>query len=279
MDAYRPESQQEPPLIIENYRGPLLWMPTDIPANTDLIAEQRTARQPDTRVYPQWSRWGGLAGMVGGLLWVILWIMEVANFSTFDRITIFGLNINNYLSLLIVPIILLLVTMVCFHAVQRRSYRAIGWIGFVPLFLVYCLVGFDSLSYYYGRATYDWICEIPLIIFAQMFWGLIIMAEGRPPRWAGRSLIATGAIIIPAMFLTAYSMALLGLPWIVIGYAMWRDRNTCDGSAERVSVSHVSGQLHSARRYARSQCKRIPQAGTADRCLPTRRLGNAKGQA
>ena len=189
--------------------------------------------KPSNSTLPWWDRAVGIVSIAGGLLWAIAWILEARTQAAFGGpVTILGLDADDYSWLTAIPIFLLLLAATGLHLLLRRSYthQAVGWVGFVAMVIAFILLGWGVLTPAEG-GRYLWIVSFPLIIISQSIWGGASLPPATPlntamlPKWFGLSLLIGSLVGIFAVFSSLYLIGIaLGVPWIVIGYALLRDQ-------------------------------------------------------
>jgi hypothetical protein len=166
--------------------------------------------------YANLVRWGGLAAMVGGVLWVVVFVLFALRpsgpelqppYRSFE-----GLGVAVVLSLL-----LIVVGLVGFHTRSRGAYGGLGTAGFV-LALVGAALSIVSVG--------SW----PLILigsYALMLGSLLVGAAAfgarTLPRWGTAVLMVGSAAFF--VFNTETTAAWFALPygvaWIAVGYLLW----------------------------------------------------------
>jgi len=161
-------------------------------------------------------RWSGLAAMVGGALWGIVFVLFASRSSgpglTPPYRSFEGLGLPTLLSLL-----LIVSGFVGVHIWRREVYGRLGTAGFV-LALVGVVVSVVSGG--------SW----PLIFlgsYALMIGSLVVgaaaLATNALPRWGAIALIAGSVLFF--LFNTETAAAWFALPygvaWIAVGYLLW----------------------------------------------------------
>lgn len=167
-------------------------------------------------------RGGAWAGIVGGLLWVPVYLTPVPD--------LFAAPIT---ALLVASAPLLIVAAAAVQQRQAGEVGALGWPGLV-IFDVALLIAVASLTWFgpggWWVALYAVCFPLPLgaLLFAvATLWAGVVSRTGA-------ILVAAGALGLPLIILwnedriwaTGLS-AVFGLGWTVLGLALWRaDRNT-----------------------------------------------------
>lgn len=189
------------------------------------------------------SKWGGIAGMLGGLLWVLfpLGALPVASLLLTPRaaLAFYGLW---YL----LPQLLMLIGLQVLHALHRRRYGWLGTVGFYLSFfaLVLTFIGgtFEMIKMA-STSTGSTLAYLTVIMsFFILVWGstllglAIIGTLHDPPRFLGGMLLS---IAVPLGFLFVFMAGgawdfgfwagltvPYGVAWLLLGYAMLRARST-----------------------------------------------------
>lgn len=167
-------------------------------------------------------RLGGLAAMLAGAVFLVDEVLALMNPAPYLDV------------MFVVAMLLVLVAMVGFHALQQRHYGHLGWVGFYTavvgilaqvLGLVLLLSGSTALLWLLPVAT------LAVLVGFALF-GVATLRARVLPRWCGVALI----VAFPAAIaLGTYSYIWLSLVWLALGYMLWRHRGT---ATER--PSHVS---------------------------------------
>lgn len=153
-------------------------------------------------------RWGGLAGMLGGLTFVA----EAIVFATKP-----GVALQD--ALLLAALFLVAGGLAGFHIFQGERAGRLGLAGFwlaiaataaQAVAVVTVLVGGPSLDLLHGVGFL-------VLIVGYILYGVASLRAGVVPRWAAVALIVVG----PASLPTEYSTAVLGVVWLALGYALW----------------------------------------------------------
>ncbi|HET7479896.1 MAG TPA: hypothetical protein VFJ72_10335 [Rubrobacteraceae bacterium] len=170
-------------------------------------------------------RWGGLAAMVGGVVWVV----------------------DSALPLLATPEsgvtdVLFIIAALCtvggfagFHALQKDDYRRIERGGFWTLVLATLALVVGLILSLLGNTALERLELFPVGTFA-VFVGFVLYGAATfqarvLPRWCGMGLIAG-----PFMFLLGNVGGIaFGLLCLALGYTLWSRGNTSVGQPSRIS--------------------------------------------
>jgi hypothetical protein len=174
-------------------------------------------------------RWSGLAAMVGGALWVILFVLFASRSSgpglTPPYRSFEGLSLPILLSLL-----LIVSGFVGVHIWRREVYGRFGTVGFV-LAMVGAIVSVVSVG--------SW----PLILigsYALMIGSLLVgaatLVTNALPRWGPIALIVGSVAFL--LFNTETAAAWFALPygvaWAAVGYLLWSGEHAATEQPSRV---------------------------------------------
>ena len=174
-------------------------------------------------------RWSGLAAMVGGALWVILFVLFALRssgpgltppFRSFE-----GLGLPILLSLL-----LIVSGFVGVHIWRREVYGRYGTVGFV-LAMVGAVVSVVSV----GSWPLILIGSYTLMI-GSLVVGLAALVTNALPRWGSIALMVGSVVFF--LFNTETAAAWFALPygvaWTAVGYLLWTSERTADARPSRV---------------------------------------------
>ena len=161
-------------------------------------------------------RWGGLAAMVGGALWVVVFVLFALRpsgpelqppYRSFE-----GLGIAGVLSLL-----LIVAGMVGFHARSKEAYGGLGTAGFVL-----ALVGAALSIVSFGSWPLILIGSSALML-GSLLAGVAAFGANTLPRWGTVVLWVGSAAFF--VFNTETSAAWFAVPygasWVAVGYLLW----------------------------------------------------------
>ena len=181
-------------------------------------------------------RWGGLAAMVGGVLWA-LWYVGAS--------LVGGENYQTYNRLMPIVLLLLAVGLVAFYAAQKGSHRLLGTTGFVVALVgLFVMIAGNVVEFWafteeaYGPNSLRnsaWMA-FGLGMFA-FYVGTMLVGIGT---LRARMLPSSGALLLmiwfPLGFVVSSLLQLVGVPealafsgltallgagWAVLGYAVW----------------------------------------------------------
>lgn len=160
------------------------------------------------------GRWAGLATMVGGALWVVVFAIYALRSSgpgleppyrSFE-----GLGIPAVVSLL-----LIVVGLVALHTLQRRSYG--GIVGLILALVGATVVVLTGASWPVGMAGGL------AFMLGSLLVGAALLVTNALPRWGAVALIVGSGVFF--LFNTETAQAWFALPygvaWIAVGYLLW----------------------------------------------------------
>ncbi len=165
---------------------------------------------------PNLIRWGGLAAMVGGALWVVVFTIYALRpsgpgleppYRSFE-----GLYLPN-----LVAVVLIVAGIVALHARLRSLYGRVGTVGFVL-----ALVGAAVLVISGASWPWELVGAIALLL-GSLLMGMAIVVANAPPRWGAIALIVGSLVFFLYNTETARVWFALpyGVAWIVVGYLLW----------------------------------------------------------
>ena len=173
-------------------------------------------------------RWGGLAAMVAGVVFIFYWLFALAN----PQFPFLG-------SILILAELLVLVGLVGFHALQKGSYGRIGRAGFYTA-IVAILVHVVSLEAIFlgGGVAFGWLERIGILgqLIGLALYGAATLQAGVLPRWCGVAfIVAIPLALIIGLITGSFRGLVLGLIWLALGYVLRSRREAAGGRSTRVS--------------------------------------------
>jgi hypothetical protein len=166
-------------------------------------------------------RWGGLAAMAAGPLAVVYGILA---FATGKGDEPGPLDI-----LVILAMILEVVGLVGFHALQGRNYGRIGRAGLYTT--IGAIVVFELLlvaSLFGGDVGLDWLVPVGVLglLVGLVLYGAATLQARVLPRWCGILFI----IFMPVGILLGDLQPIWGgLVWLALGYALWSQSSGAAG--------------------------------------------------
>ena len=161
-------------------------------------------------------RWGGIAAMLGGVLWVV-WSLLVrspqAASGPFAH------------ALLLLAALLTLAGLVGLHALQGGNYGRIGRAGFYTAAAALLAQALAALVLLMGSEALLWlafpVASLALLVGLVLYGAATLQAMVLAP-WCGLVLIVVPPIAFYAQSKVFYgSIALFGVLWVALGYVLW----------------------------------------------------------
>lgn len=169
-------------------------------------------------------RWGGLAAMLGG----VVWLVDNLLFLAFPQATWTN-------AVVIVATLLVLVGLVGFHALQGKNYGRIGRAGFWTVVIASLARILSLIVFLAGSNVLVWLAY-PVAALGMLvgfvLYGAATLQARMLPRWCGVTLI----IAFPVSFLFGkYSGIPFGIVWLALGYVLRSQRAQAAEQPSRVS--------------------------------------------
>jgi hypothetical protein len=143
----------------------------------------------------------------------------------------------NYISLALFILLVLgaMVAQASLHAIQRHRYGLIGTLAFlVSIFGMAMIFVGEFRSFVIGvmqgspgAAAFSWLFIIGLLVatVGLIVYGALTISAGELPWWCGAALLVGSPLVGLFLYLFAEGL-LLGVPWAVVGYAIFRAEAT-----------------------------------------------------
>ncbi len=168
-------------------------------------------------------RWGGLAGMGGGVLFIV--------YSLLGAVTGKGNEPGPLDLLAILAYVLIVVGLAGFHALQQRNYGRIGRAGLYTtigaivlweIFLVASLLGGEGGDASLGLDLFAAVGVLGLLV-GEVLYGAATLQARVLPRWCGVLFILLMPVTIVLGVVLPGDLAILwvGLAWLALGYGLW----------------------------------------------------------
>ncbi|MCA1729106.1 MAG: hypothetical protein LC751_06775 [Actinobacteria bacterium] len=174
-----------------------------------------------------WVRWGGLAAMAAGVLAIIYGLLSFAISQGDER---GPLDI-----LVLLGMILEVVGLLGFHALQGRNYGRIGRAGLYTtiaaiVLLELLLIVLNLLGDTGSLEVIGIVGELGLLIGLVLYGAATLQARVLP-RWCGILFI----VFLPVGILLGSLQPIWGgLAWLALGYTLWSRRGVPDEQPSRV---------------------------------------------
>jgi hypothetical protein len=162
-------------------------------------------------------RWGGIAAMLGGVLWVV--------WSLLFRVSFEAAGGPFAHALLLLAALLTLAGLVGLHALQGGNYGPIGRAGFYTAAVALLAQALAALVLLMGSEALLWLVapvgSLVLMVGLVLYGAATLQAMVLPP-WCGLALIVVPPIAFYLNSKVFYgSLALFGVLWVALGYALW----------------------------------------------------------
>jgi hypothetical protein len=172
-------------------------------------------------------RWGGLAAMLGGVMWVVLGLGAVVG-------VLQAIPGREDVVLFIVALLLTAAGLVGLHTLQKGSYGRLGQAGFYISLTAVTARILGAVVFLAGSSALEWI-SLPGtlgMLVGFVLYGFATLQARVLPRWYGLALIVSMPVSLP---LAVYGTVLFGLFLVVLGYVLWLRRDATTEPPSRVS--------------------------------------------
>src|SRR5215204_316397 len=171
-------------------------------------------------------RLGGLAAMGGGIAFVVL------NFMTW-LCTPNCPRSSSYVSLAFFIFLAFgaMVALASLHTIQRHCYGLLGTLSFLVSIVGVAMIFVGEFRSFVigvmqgspGAAAFSWLFIIGLLVATVgiLAYGAVTISAGELPWWCGAALLVGSPLVGLFLYLFAEGL-LLGVPWAVVGYAIFR---------------------------------------------------------
>ena len=171
-------------------------------------------------------RWGGLAAMLAGVAFIVLMLIPEGPPGSF---LLYVLNSLVF----IVAVLLLLVGLAGFHALQKENYGRIGRGGLYTVIvagitLILARVGLMSGSTALGFLNFLGLLGV---MVGLVLYGAATLQARVLPRWCGVGFIVGWPVTVA---LGDLGNVLFGLLWLAMGYVLWSRRGAATEQPSRV---------------------------------------------
>lgn len=183
-------------------------------------------------------RWGGLAGMLAGVSFIVLFFVGLVipeplpgSFSDILTSIVF-----------IIALLLLLVGLTGFHALQKGSYGRIGRAGLYTVIVAALVQILAQIALISGNTALEFLDFLGLlgVMVGFVLYGAATLQARVLPRWCGVGFIAGLPIWVAiSAVLGEYGGilggVLFGLLWLALGYTLWSRSGAAVERPARVS--------------------------------------------
>ncbi len=177
-------------------------------------------------------RWGGIAAMAGGVVWVISGILAIVYQGEHAPGTFADYLVEGTFA---VGLVLTVVGMVGLHALQKESYGRIGRAGFYTVVVASLGQVLGTVVLLAGSAALAWLVfpvGVLAVLVGFVLYGAATLQARVLPRWCGVGLIVGWPVAI-ALGLYGGNIV-FGLFWLALGYVLWAWRGTVAEQPSRV---------------------------------------------
>lgn len=140
-----------------------------------------------------WIRWGGLAAMLAGVVFVTDTVLTL---TVADPTEDLWLDVFS-----VVGILLVVVSLAGFHELQKGSYGRIGRTGFYTVVVASLIQVVGLVGFLLGSMALEWLILVGGLGFLVGFvlYGTATLRAGVLPRWCGIALIVALPAAIPLL--------------------------------------------------------------------------------
>jgi hypothetical protein len=202
-------------------------------------------------------RWGGPASILGGLWWLVIWILFLLTHGTGTenlQRRLFGLTWLDYNRFLVIALLLFMVGLVNLGMRQQALSSRLGTVGYGLALsgLAFLILGVTLEFWFMPWGSYPeavwstqpaWIGGLMEFIASRVLsvglilFGIDIVRANVLPRWNGLPLIL-GLLLLASPFLhmTLYTGGMFGFGWVLLGYVLAGRYEGQDGISIKIYV-------------------------------------------
>lgn len=181
-------------------------------------------------------RWGGIAAMAAGVVWIAIGLLGlvVENPGVSPLVNV----------LFMVAVLLVLVGLVGFHALQKRNYGSIGRVGFYTIIVAILGLVLGWLAIFAGAsAALVWFvlpASTLAVLLGFVLYGAATLEAKVLPRWCGIALIIAVPVLVALGGISgspgiSIGYVWFGLVWLTLGYSLWSQRGMATEQPSRMS--------------------------------------------
>ena len=177
-------------------------------------------------------RWGGIAAMAAGVVWVISGILAIVYQGVHAPGTFADYVVEGTFA---VGLLLTVVGMVGLHALQKENYGRIGRGGFWTVVVASLGQVLGTVVLLAGSTALAWLVfpvGVLAVLVGFVLYGAATLQARVLPRWCGVGLIV-GLPVAIALGLYGGNI-LFGLLWLALGYVLWLRRGATAYQPSRV---------------------------------------------
>jgi len=179
-------------------------------------------------------RWGGLAGMLAGAAFIVLMLIPEGSPGSF-------LYILNGL-VFIAAVLLVLVGLAGFHALQKGNYGRIGRAGFYTVIVAALAQIIAQVGSMLGSTAFRFLDFLGLlgVMVGFVLYGAATLQVRALPRWCGVGFIVglpvwlVVSVVLGNEFGASLGGILFGFLWLALGYVLWSQRGPATEPPSRV---------------------------------------------
>jgi hypothetical protein len=179
-------------------------------------------------------RWGGLAGMLAGAAFIVLMLIPEGPPGSF-LYTLNGL-------VFIVAVLLVLVGLAGFHALQKGNYGSIGRAGFYTVIVAATAQIIAQVGSMLGSTAFRFLDFLGLlgVMVGLVLYGAATLQARVLPRWCGVGFIVglplwiVVSVVLGNEYGGSLGGLLFGFLWLALGYMLWSRRSTATKQPARV---------------------------------------------
>ena len=170
-------------------------------------------------------RGGGIAALIGGVLYVLMGIMSLfaSQEEVFDSFIDYLIEV-----LFVLALVGTLVAIVGLHVLQKERYGRLGAAGFLTAFVGYVLLLVAATTILTGREALDIIFLLGSLValVGLTLLGAMTLRARVLPKWCGVLLIVGLPLTVFLDIVTGGGAGgiLLGVVWALVGYALLATR-------------------------------------------------------
>ena len=180
-------------------------------------------------------RGGGLAGMLTAVTFIVLFLIGLVIPGPLPG-SFF--NVLTSVMFIIALLLLLLVGLAGFHALQKGSYGRIGCAGFYTVIVATLVQVLAQVVLVMGSTALEFLDFLGLlgVMVGFVLYGAATLQARVLPRWCGVGFIVGLPVWVAVSVVSGeYGGILFGLLWLALGYTLWSRSGTVAQQAPRVS--------------------------------------------
>ena len=165
-------------------------------------------------------RWGGLAAVMTGVVFIVDGLLGLAFPGAIWLEATFS-----------AALLLMLVGLAGFHALQKESYGRIGRAGFYTIIVGSLIHVLGSMVILAGSMALDLLIVLGNLaaLVGFVLYGAATLQARALPRWCGVAFIVALPVTI------VLGNVVFGLVWLALGYVLWSRRGVASEEPSRVS--------------------------------------------